>query len=226
MFVDDDRLVEIPNYYVLFMKKDEYAKKIPDLHDIAKRYERDIQEKTELLKAPPPMEPLSGADTSAKTMRKQVLVVLDNSEQYLIKVRKAIADLEKETATWDRAINIPKCLAQARQSSARTEGSRENQIPVPARTTSLPQGRISTTTPTERLARPIESLDKQQAMHSNAVKELDKMSLLIDQRNAEQVAGARLSQTIPKRSLAEPSEYLLPESSRRTTGKKIKVQEY
>ena len=56
----------------------------------------------------------SGTDTSAKTMRKQVLVVLDNSEQYLIKVRKAIADLEQEKTTWDKTITIPKCLAQTR----------------------------------------------------------------------------------------------------------------
>ena len=86
------------------------------MYGIAEKYEKDINEKTELLKAPPPMEPLSGADTSAKTMRKQVLVVLDNSEQYLIKVRKAIAELERENTSWDQAVTIPKCLQQPRQS--------------------------------------------------------------------------------------------------------------
>ena len=71
---------------------------------------KDINEKTELLKLPPPAEPLTGADTSAKTMRKQVPAVLDNSEQYLIKVRKAIAELEQENITWDKTLSIPKCL--------------------------------------------------------------------------------------------------------------------
>ena len=88
LFVDDDRITEIPNYYVQFMKQDEYTRDVAELYSIAKKYEKDNNEKTELLKLPPPAEPLTGADTSAKTMRKQVLVVLDNSEQYLIKVRK------------------------------------------------------------------------------------------------------------------------------------------
>ena len=131
------------------MNRDEYTKDISELYSIAKRYEKDINEKTELLKAPSPMAPLSGADTSAKTMRKQVLVVLDNSEQYLIKVRKAIAELEKENTSWDKAIAIPKCLQQPRHPGNRPDISRENQLPIPVRTSSLPQGRNSTTTPTE-----------------------------------------------------------------------------
>ena len=57
-FIDDDRLVEIPNYYVIFMKKDEYTREITELYSIARKYENDIQEKTDLLKVPPPMEPL------------------------------------------------------------------------------------------------------------------------------------------------------------------------
>ena len=126
LFIDNDSLVEIPNHYVQFMRKDEYTRDITDLYTIARKYEKDINEKTELLKVPPPMEPLSGADTSAKTMRKQVLVVLDNSEQYLIKVQKAIADLEQEKTSWDKTITIPKCLAQTPQSTGRTEISREN----------------------------------------------------------------------------------------------------
>ena len=149
LFIVDDRLVEIPNYYVQFMNKDEYTKDISELYSISKKYEKDINEKTELLKAPSPMAPLSGADTSAKTMRKQVLVVLDNSEQYLIKVRKAIAELERENTSWDQAVTIPKCLQQPRQSGGRPDISRENQLPIPVRTSSLPQGRNSTTTPTE-----------------------------------------------------------------------------
>ena len=140
LFVDDERLVEIPNHYVQFMKKDEYTRDLAELFSIAKKYEKDINEKTELLKVPPPTEPLRGADTTAKTMRKQVLVVLDNSEQYLIKVRKAIADLEQEKATWDKTLSIPKCMtAQLPQEASRPEGSRENPVTLPPQTTSLVQ---------------------------------------------------------------------------------------
>ena len=67
LFIVDDRLVEIPNYYVQFMSRDEYTKDVSELYSIAKKYEKDIQEKMELLKAPSPMAPLSGADTSART---------------------------------------------------------------------------------------------------------------------------------------------------------------
>ena len=58
-----------------------------DLYKMAKLYEKDINNKTDLLKLTAPRKPLSGADTSAKTMRKHLLVPLDNSKQYLIKVR-------------------------------------------------------------------------------------------------------------------------------------------
>ena len=65
-FIVDDRLVEIPNHYVQFMSRDEYTKDISELYSIAKKYEKDIHEKTELLKAPSPMAPLSGADTAPR----------------------------------------------------------------------------------------------------------------------------------------------------------------
>ena len=41
LFVDDDRLVEIPIYYVLFMKKDKYTRDITDLYSIARKYEKN-----------------------------------------------------------------------------------------------------------------------------------------------------------------------------------------
>ena len=116
---------------------------------------------------------------------------------------------------------MPKSLtAGLPKEASRPEVSRENQDPLSARSTLMgysQQQKHSLTTPADRLAQPLENFEKPRLLHNNMVKELDKMALLIDNRNEEQAKAFNLTQRPSQQASEKFSGYLLPDSLRRTT---------
>ena len=127
MFLGDLRHPEMPNLYQSYLQKDEDKRDPADLYKMAKVYEKDIKNKTDILKQPSPKEPLSPADTCVKTMRKYIVVLLENSETYLIRIRQAIKDHEVDKAMEARKLATSQIVAQPVLShNDRTEVSQEN----------------------------------------------------------------------------------------------------
>ena len=58
-FLTDERHNEIEHLYRAFIPKDEYTRDPAELKQIARRYQRDIDNKKALLATPPPPEPMS-----------------------------------------------------------------------------------------------------------------------------------------------------------------------